>query len=96
MTSMQKSLWWYKLCWILLVSTLAVALLHAPGSVTYVLCVATALAGGASAAYLERVKATILTDFIWFLTPAALLLFPLALCVPASVPGGVVVASIPA
>ena len=80
-TPMRKSLWWYKLCRLLITLTAFAALLHAPWVVTYGLCLATAPAGGAFAAYLEQIKLTILTDFIWFVTSFSLLLFPLALAI---------------
>ena len=80
-TPIRKSLWWYKLCWLLVTLTAFAALLHAPWVVTYGLCSATVLAGGASAAYLEQIRPTILTDFIWFVSIGAVLLFPLALAI---------------
>lgn len=80
-TPLRKSLWWYKLCWVLVVLTIGAALLRGHGTVAYVLCFATAFAGTASATYLEQVKPTIVTDFIWFIVPGALLLFPLALAI---------------
>lgn len=40
-----------------------------------------AAADGISAAYLEQLKPTIVIDFIWFIVPAALLMFPLALAI---------------
>lgn len=76
---MQKSLWWFKVCWILVALTTGAVLLHAPGVVIAGLYGAAALSGGTSAEYLEQVKPTLLTDFFWFLTPAALFLFPIAL-----------------
>jgi hypothetical protein len=76
---MQKSLWWFKVCWILVALTIGAALLHAPGAAVAILYGAAAISGGASAEYLEQVRPTLLTDFFWFLTPAALFLFPMAL-----------------
>lgn len=80
-TPMQKSLWWFKACWVLVVLTIAIALLNAPGIAILALYGAAALLGGTSAEYLEQVKPTVMSDFLWFLVPAALFLFPIALAV---------------
>jgi hypothetical protein len=45
----------------------------------FILYGAAALSGAVSAACLEQVKPTMLTDFVWSLTPVALFLFPIAL-----------------
>ncbi|SPS00795.1 hypothetical protein [Cupriavidus taiwanensis] len=78
---MRKCLWWYKLCWILVWLCASALLVGAPALLVSGLFVAAALAGGASAAYLERVRPTIVADFVWFAASAALLLFPLALAI---------------
>ena len=78
---MRKCLWWYKLCWVLVWLCASTLLVGAPGLLMAVLFVAAALAGGASAAYLEQVKPTIVADFVWFAASAAVLLFPLALAI---------------
>lgn len=79
MAPMQKSLWWFKVCWALVALTIGAVLLQAPGSAIFILYGAAALSGGTSAEYLEQVKPTILTDFFWFLTAVVLFLLPIAL-----------------
>ncbi len=74
-----RSLWWFKACWLLVGLTIISVLLPAPGIVILTLYGAAALAGVISAACLEQVKPTLLTDFVWSLTAVALFLFPIAL-----------------
>lgn len=74
-----QSLLWFKVCWLLVSLALASVFLQAPSVVMLILYGAAALSGAVSAAYLERVKPTVLTDFVWSLTPVALFLFPIAL-----------------
>lgn len=78
-TPMQKSLWWFRGCWMLVALTIAIALLNTPSIAIIALYSAAALFGGTSAEYLEQVKPTIFSDFLWLLVPAALFLFPIAL-----------------
>ncbi|UDM52658.1 hypothetical protein [Cupriavidus sp. MP-37] len=78
---MRKSLWWYKLCWILVLLCACALLAGAPWLLVAGLFIAAALAGGASAAYLEQIRPTIVADFVWFVAPGALFLFPLALAI---------------
>ncbi|WP_373377357.1 hypothetical protein [Cupriavidus nantongensis] len=78
---MRKCLWWYKLCWVLVLLCVCAWLVGAPGLLVAGLFVAAALAGGASAAYLEQIRPTIVADFVWFVASAALMLFPLALAI---------------
>ena len=79
--AMRKCLWWYKLCWVLVLLCVCAWLVDAPGLLVAGLFVAAALAGGASAAYLEQVRPTIVADFVWFAASAAVLLFLLALAI---------------
>lgn len=76
---LHKSLWWFKLCWAALALTVGAALLHAPAGLIFILYSAAVLSGCMSAGYMERIKPSIVTDFFWFLVPAALFLFPIAL-----------------
>lgn len=78
---MRKCLWWYKLCWILVLLCACAVLAGAPALLVGGLFVAAASAGGASAAYLEQIRPTIVTDFVWFAATGALFLFPLALAI---------------
>lgn len=76
---MRKCLWWYKLCWILVLLCVCAWLAGAPGLLVVGLYIAASAAGGASAEYLEQIRPTIVADFVWFVAVGALMLFPLAL-----------------
>ncbi|MBB2919958.1 hypothetical protein [Cupriavidus alkaliphilus] len=78
---MRKCLWWYKLCWVLVLLCACALLAGAPGLLVACLFIAAASAGGISAAYLEQIRPTIVADFVWFAATAALFLFPLALAI---------------
>ncbi|SOZ39044.1 hypothetical protein [Cupriavidus neocaledonicus] len=79
--AMRKCLWWYKLCWVLVWLCASALLVGAPALLVSGLFVAAAMAGGASAAYLEQCRPTIGADFVWFAASVAVLLFPLALAI---------------